>query len=205
MRYLSLVLSFALLLSTFSLVSAQDNNLDELLNQLAASEEPVTTTTDTGTITTTTTEPSTEDPTFNAPEIRIQNTTYTFQGNEYTLTWTPVAGTAKVELSVKNADTDMDYTRVETVAASAGTAKINLTSQGTYMIKFTPVDDLSTPLWPDQIMTVKVEAPTVVAPTDPTTTVQAAPQVGPAQDLLFGGLILVAIMYFVYRFRSNEA
>jgi hypothetical protein len=57
-------------------------------------------------------------------------------------------------------------------------------------------------------MTVKVEAPAKTAEptkTDPATTVKAAPQVGPAQDLLFGGLILVAILYFVYRFRSNDA
>jgi hypothetical protein len=57
-------------------------------------------------------------------------------------------------------------------------------------------------------MTIKVEAPAKTAEptkTDPTTTVKAAPQVGPAQDLLFGGLILVAILYFVYRFRSNDA
>lgn len=195
-----------MLVASFSIVSAQDANLDELLNQLATSDANVagsgTTTTTTNDSTTTA---ATADPTFNVAEVKIQNTTYTFQGNEYTLTWTPVAGTAKVQISVKNADTDMDYTKVETVAASAGTVKINLTSQGTYMIKFTPVDDLSTPLGPDQIMTIKVEAPTTPTTPDPKpTTVTNPPQVGPAQDLLFGGLILVAIMYFVYRFRSND-
>ena len=96
-------------------------------------------------------------------------------------------------------------------------AKVNLTSAGTYMIKFTPVDDLSTPLGPDQIMTIKVEAPAAVVtppnpsnPNPPTTTtpppatVQTPPQVGPAEDLLLGGLVLIAILYFVYRFRAND-
>lgn len=201
MRYLAYALVCGLILTPLFSV-AQDANLDELLNQLSATDTPIN---DTEAEATPTEATPTDEPTFNAAEVRIQNTSYTFQGNEYTLTWTPIQGTSKIELSVKNADTDMDYTKVETVAASAGMAKINLTSQGTYMIKFTPVDDLSTPLGPDQIMTIKVEAPAVVTTTTPETTVQNPPQVGPAQDLLFGGLILVAIMYFVYRFRSNDA
>jgi hypothetical protein len=176
-----------------------DKSLEQLMQQLQDSSN-TTTTSDPVAQPTTPTEP-----THDAAEIKIQNTTYTFQGNEYTLTWTPIQGTSKVEISVKNADTDMDYTKVQTVAASAGTVKINLTSQGTYMVKFTPVDDLSTPLGPDQIMTIKVEAPVKVVEPAKAETVQAAPQVGPAQDLLFGGLILVAILYFVYRFRSNDA
>lgn len=206
MRYLSYLLVCGILLTpVFSY--AQDASLDQLLNQLSATDTPVNADSGSTVPADTTTTTTAEDPIHDAAEVKIQNTSYTFQGNEYTLTWTPVQGSSKIELSVKNADTDMDYTKVETVAASAGTAKINLTSQGTYMIKFTPVDDLSTPLGPDQIMTVKVEAPaaTTTATTTPETTVQAAPQVGPAQDLLFGGLILVAIMYFVYRFRSNDA
>jgi hypothetical protein len=203
MKYFSFALIFGVLLTPLFAAHAQDNpNLDELLNQLANTDEAVNAESTDGAIVE---ETAAADPVMNAPEIRIQNTTYTFQGSEYTLTWTPIAGTAKVELSVKNADTDMDYTKVETVPASDGMAKINLTSQGTYMVKFTPVDDLSTPLGPDQIMTIKVEAPIAPTTTDPETTVQNPPQVGPAQDLLFGGLILVAIMYFVYRFRSNDA
>ena len=206
MRYLAYVLMFVAIASPFVTFAQQDASLEQLMQQLSA--QGGTTTTSATTTTTTTS----ANPTFNAPEVKIQNTSYTFQGSEYTLTWTPIAGTSKVEVSVKNADTDMDYTKVQTVAGSAGTVKINLTSQGTYMIKFTPVDDLSTPLGPDQIMTIKVEAPATTTTTTTTTTptpttpatVKAVPQVGPAQDLLFGGLILVAILYFVYRFRSND-
>ena len=203
MKYTAYALMFAMVLSFSSFVFAQNEwgDLDSLMKQLQAQGG-------TGAVGSTGTVAPVTDPTHNAAEIKIQNTTYTHNGSEYVLTWTPVQGTSKVEVSVKNADTDMDYTKVSTVAGSAGTVKVNLTSQGTYMIKFTPVDDLSTPLWPDQIMTIKVEAAAKAAvpvKTNPATTVKAAPQVGPAQDLLFGGLILVAILYFVYRFRSNEA
>jgi|GEM_PF-1731979 len=189
----------------FSISYAQDQSLEDLMQQLSASEEA----TPTGAVA-----PTTPDPTFNAAEVKIQNTSYTYNGNEYTLTFTPLPGTSKVEISVKNADTDMDYAKVETIAGSAGSAKVNLTSPGTYMIKFTPVDDLSTPLGPDQIMTIKVEdqAPVVTPPTPgqptpaPTSPaeVQNPPQVGPASDLLLGGLVLIAILYFVYRFRAND-
>ncbi len=203
MKYTAYVLMFVMVLG-ISFVSAQNggDDLNSLMEQLSAQGDATTATGSTGAAA-----PVDAEPTFNAAEIKIQNTTYTHNGSEYTLTWTPIQGTSKVEISVKNADTDMDYTKVQTVAGSAGTIKVNLTSQGTYMIKFTPVDDLSTPLWPDQIMTIKVEAPSKTAEpkTDPIATVKAAPQVGPAQDLLFGGLILIAILYFVYRFRSNDA
>lgn len=192
----------------FSLATAQDQSLEDLMQQLSATEDtgskaPAATTT-------------AADPTFGAAEVKIQNTSYTYNGNEYTLTFTPLPGTTKVEISVKNADTDMDYAKVETVAGSAGSAKVNLTSPGTFMIKFTPVDDLSTPLGPDQIMTIKVEAaaPVVTPPEpgkatpEPTPTppasVQTPPQVGPKSDLLLGGLVLIAILYFVYRFRAND-
>ena len=203
MRYVAYVL---VLTTVFTAVaSAQEPSLEALMNQLNTDNANTTTTSATAPAPTTTTVATA--PTHNAADIKIQNTSYTVKDSTYTLTWTPLQGTSKVEISVKNADTDMDYTKVETVAASAGTAKINLASQGTYMIKFTPVDDLNTPLWPDQIMTIKVEAQKAPAPTKETAkeTIKAAPQVGPAEDLLFGGLILVAILYFVYRFRSNES
>lgn len=142
MKYTAYVLMFVMVLG-ISFVSAQNggDDLNSLMEQLSAQGDATTATGSTGAAA-----PVDAEPTFNAAEIKIQNTTYTHNGSEYTLTWTPIQGTSKVEISVKNADTDMDYTKVQTVAGSAGTIKVNLTSQGTYMIKFTPVDDLSTPL-----------------------------------------------------------
>jgi Tfp pilus assembly protein PilW len=139
MKYTAYALMFAMVLGLSSFVFAADD-LNALMAQLQASGD-VTTPAPTGNIVT-----APADQTHAVAEVKIQNTTYTHNGSEYTLTWTPVQGTSKVEVSVKNADTDMDYTKVSTVVGSAGTVKVNLTSQGTYMIKFTPVDDLSTPL-----------------------------------------------------------
>jgi hypothetical protein len=139
MRYLAYVLMFTMVLGISSSFVFAADDLAALMNQLQASGD--TTPTPTGDVVA----PAT-DTTHDAAEVKIQNTTYTHNGSEYTLTWTPIQGTSKVEVSVKNADTDMDYTKVSTVAGSAGTVKVNLTSQGTYMIKFTPVDDLTTPL-----------------------------------------------------------
>jgi len=205
MKYIAYVMMFALIAPSF--VSAQtDTNLNELMAQLSAQGD-ATTTSDSGSTTTATTTATTETTeTHNAAEIKMQNITYTNVGSKYTITWTPIQGTANVEVSVKNTDTDMDYTKLQTVEASRGSVDINLTSQGTYTIKLTPVDALSTALGQDNIITIKVESPAAIptTPQEAQESIKAAPQVGPAEDLLFGGLILVAILYFVYRFRTND-
>ncbi len=94
---------------------------------------------------------------YQAPSISISPVWYIrsiSDPNSYTITWTPGTWINKVEIYTKNADTEMDYTKISTILGTIWSGEINLYTWGTNMVKLTPVDDLSTPTGPDEIMTI---------------------------------------------------
>ena len=74
--------------------------------------------------------------------------------NSYTITWTLGSWINKVEISMVDANIGWAYTNVSTILGTIWSGEINLYTWSTYLIKLTPVDDLSTPTGPDQIITI---------------------------------------------------
>ena len=158
---------------------------------------------------------ATTDKLHGAGEIAIENISYTFddKGN-YTVTWTPLVGTTKVDVYIKNNDVDQDYTKFQTVNGSVGSVTVTLTSKGNYSVKMIPVDDLSTPLGKEYVQTIKVEGPVPTAttpnapaptptPNAPTPTATENVKVWPTTNILIAIMIVMSLVYSVYRFRKN--
>ena len=146
-----------------------------------------------------------------AGEIAIENISYTFDDkSNYTVTWTALVGTTKVDVYIKNNDVDQDYTKFQTVNGSVGSVMVTLTSKGNYSIKMIPVDDLSTPLGKEYVQTIKVEGANI-APNAPasTPTAPAIPtaaenvKVWPGTNILIAMMIVISLVYSIYRFRKN--
>jgi hypothetical protein len=92
-----------------------------------------------------------------APVWYTQNNT---GSNSYTVTWNAWSW-YKVNISIKDAALSWNYSTFSAVLGSVWSGIINLYTGTTYLIKLTPVDDLNTPLWPDQIMTITHTVPLI--------------------------------------------
>lgn len=173
------------------------------------SATPNTTTTPSAVTTTT----STDSNVYGAAELNLENTSYVNNNDgTYTLSWTAVAGSAKVEVSVKNNDLNEDFATVTKVNASDGKATITLNAAGNYTVKLLPVDETTwLPVGTEIRKTIKVDAkttPTVTnnTPSTPSTPVSHPdkPTVWVEDNLLFGVVLLSIIGYMIYRFRKTN-
>ena len=164
-----------------------------------------------------TTTPSTTTPSeapYWAAEVNLENTSYVNNNNgTYTLSWTPVAGTTKIEISVKNNDLNEDFSTVTKVLASDGKANVTLSNAWGYTIKLLPVDETTwLPVGTEIRKTIKVEW-NVAVPTVNNTTVDQPntprnvphtdkPKVGAEGNMLFGMILLSIVWYMIFRFRK---
>ena len=110
MKKLSVVMLSTIVLSQ----SVFANDLDSLLNEISNLDNG-------GSATTTTTTP-----THNAGEITIENISYTTDGKDlYTVTRTPLVGTANIKVEIKESK-ESDYFTLNTVKGADGKIDIKL-------------------------------------------------------------------------------
>lgn len=199
MKKLLLLLVIPALVTITSAQSAEDD-IAKLFN---------TTTTTPAAATPTPTPTTANENTFAAAEVNLENTSYVNNNNgTYTLSWTPIAGTTKIEISVKNNDLNEDFSTVSKVLASDGKANVTLSNAGNYTVKLLPVDETTwLPVGTEIRKTIKVEwtaTPTVNNPSTPDVPVQHPdkPKVGAESNMLFGMILISIIGYMVYRFRK---
>lgn len=206
MKKLLLLLAIPALTAFASAQSAEDD-IAKLFN---------TTTTVPAVDTTTAAKPTTATPTakanentYGAAEVNLENTSYVNNNNgTYTLSWTPIAGATKIEISVKNNDLNEDFSTVAKVLASDGKSNVTLSNAGNYTVKLLPVDETTwLPVGTEIRKTIKVEwtaTPTVNNPSTPDAPVQHPdkPKVGAESNMLFGMILISIIGYMVYRFRK---
>ena len=206
MKKLLLLLVIPALVAITHAQSAEDD-IAKLFNTTSTATTPAATTTPT---TTTPTVNKKNDAPYWAAEVNLENTSYVNNNNgTYTLSWTPVAGTTKIEISVKNNDLNEDFSTVAKVLASDGKTNVTLSNAGSYTIKLLPVDETTwLPVGTEIRKTIKVEwaaTPTVNpgTPDQPTTTPHPdKPKVGLESNMLFGMILLSIIWYMVFRFRK---
>lgn len=209
MKKLLLLLVIPALVSITSAQSAEDD-IAKLFNTTTTT--PVAAT-NTAATTTPTAAPAatTTDATHAAAEVNLENTSYVNNNNgTYTLSWTPIAGTTKIEISVKNNDLNEDFSTVSKVLASDGKANVTLSNAGNYTVKLLPVDETTwLPVGTEIRKTIKVEwtaTPTVNNPTTPDQNTPTPhpdkPKVGAESNMLFGMILMSIIGYMVYRFRK---
>lgn len=194
MKNLTIALAFVFALS-FN-VSYASSDLDALLNEISN-------------ITGTNTAPS-----HNAWEMTLENISYTTDGKDlYTVTWTPLVGSANVKVEIKESK-EADYFTLNTVKWADGKIDIKLPTAGQYQVRMTALDSSSNAaISKEYIQTIKVAwvaaspAPVPVNNTT-TTTTTSTPTVmdaktGAWENLVIFSIIMWLMMYSVYRFRKN--
>lgn len=210
MKKLLWLLPLLLIAGLVNAQSAQDD-IAKLFNTTSTSAE-TTDTTNTATTNTTTDTTTNDDASHWAAEINLDNTSYVNNNNgTYTLSWSPVVGNAKVEISVKNNDLNEDFSTVAKVSASDGRVNVTLGNAWNYTVKLLPVDEVTgLPVGTEIRKSIKVEwtvAPTPTpTPENPTPTPVVhtdKPQVWADTNLMFGMILIAIIWYVVFRFRNN--
>ena len=100
--------------------------------------------------------------THGVADLNLANVSYTYEGNNYTVSWTPVDGAEKVQIYLKPAGAG-DYIKQPDVSMNAGIYKFTASKKWDYLVKMVPVDGANNPVWSELIQTIKVN--TVSAPT----------------------------------------
>lgn len=218
MKKLLLLLILPVLFAVTNAQSAEDD-IAKLFNTTSTITS-TSTTPNTGTMPTTTNK-TTNSPTYGAAELNLENTSYVNNNNwTYTLSWTPVAWTAKVEISVKNNDLNEDFSTVNKVSASDGKSVVTLNNAWNYTVKLLPVDETTgLPVGTEIRKTIKVEAKVEANPTpantmNPGNTMTPGdstpvphpdkPKVWVEDNLLFWIVLIAIISYMIYRFRKTN-
>ncbi len=129
-----------------------------------------------------------------APEVSIENVSYSISWDKLTIKWSPVKGAEKIEIYSKSIN-DPDYKKVWEVKASSTSYTTQVTKPGEYQIKLTPVDSEGVPVGKDYILTVKINK---VQKKE----IKKAPKVWPETTVLFVMLILASLGYLIVRYRK---
>jgi hypothetical protein len=134
-----------------------------------------------------------------AGNVKIfDNVSYTYTDGSVSLTWTPSSEAMDTEIHLRH-QSEGAYTKIGSPKAADGKFTFSVDKSGNYFLKMIGLNGEGQAVGKEHIQTVKIEE--VEAPAAP---VQAAPQVGPATDMLIGLLAVSFIMYLVYRFRRIE-
>lgn len=129
----------------------------------------------------------------------VDNVSYTYADNKATVTWTAQTEASTVALSIKKSNSTT-YTKLADVPASAGKYTFTVQESGLHLLKVETKNANWEVFGKEQIQSIKIDAITKVEDA-----VQNAPQVGPAQNLLYGLILFAMIAWVGYNFRKQEA
>lgn len=132
-------------------------------------------------------------------DLNLANVSYTYEGNEYTVSWTPVDGAEKVQIYLKPAGV-WDYIKQTDALMSAGIYKFTASKKWDYLVKLIPVDASNNPTGSELVQTIKVNA--VSTPDAPEEVVTNVPKVWPGLNLIVWLLLFGMLIYMLYRSRA---
>ena len=135
-----------------------------------------------------------------AADLNLANVSYTYEGNNYTVSWTPVDGAEKIQIYLKTADA-WDYIKQPDVSMNAGVYKFTANKKGDYLVKMIPVDAANNPVWSELVQTIKVNN-VPVAPIPTEEVVQTVPKVWPGLNLMIWLFLFGILVYMLYRSRA---
>lgn len=141
--------------------------------------------------------------THGAADMNLANVSYTYEGNNYTVSWTPVDGAEKVQIYLKPADA-WDYVKQPDVAMNAGIYKFTANKEGDYLVKMIPVDAANNPVGSELVQTIKVS--NIVSPASPVEAekqvIKSVPKVWPGLNLMIGLFLFGILMYMLFKSRT---
>lgn len=134
-----------------------------------------------------------EDEMHAAAAMRLENVSYTNNNGEISVTWASNEGAEKVEVFLRHAS-ESDYTKIGDANMTEAKFDILVSREGDYHVQLIPVDGLGNPVGSETVLTMK----DIVFERE--ATVEEAPEVWPALNLLISLMLLTFIVYIVYRY-----
>jgi hypothetical protein len=129
----------------------------------------------------------------------VDDVSYTYADNKATVTWTAQTEASTVALSIKRSNST-SYTKLADVPATAWKYTFTVQESWLHLLKVETKNANWEVFGREQIQSIKIdEVDEVPEP------VMTAPQVGPAQNLLYGIIFFAMIMWVWYNFRKQEA
>lgn len=127
----------------------------------------------------------------------VDDVSYTYADNKATVTWTAKSEASTVALSIKRSNSTT-YTKLADVPATAWKYTFTVQEGGLHLLKIETKNANWEVFGKEQIESIKIDVVEEDAP------VMTAPQVGPAQNLLYGLIIFAMLVWVWYNFRKQE-
>lgn len=129
----------------------------------------------------------------------VDDVSYTYANNKATVTWTAMEEASTIALSIKKSNSTT-YTKLADVPATAGKYTFTVQEWWLHLLKVETKNANGEVFGKEQIQSIKIDEVTVIEDV-----VKNAPQVGPAQNLLYGLIIFAMLMWVGVNFRKQEA